>query len=258
MLKKKTNCLLALLLLCIAQPVLAQSKREARDSSVTIIFSEEKTTRKKKKVSGDANIIKIAPLGFITGQFPLLYERRLTDFLTVQVGGGLTNRNYMRGLMIRARDEDASSIIKEYPWSNTNDFDMDQTEQLYSFEYRKPKMGYMYRVEPRIYFENEAPEGNYIGLQYNYARYNFSIPAYVNGEHSGDLRDEYENITDFMVHFGNQWVHDRITIESSSAIGLRKVKGSKYVNNGNGSEGFATYDKSSINFGVTFTIGYHF
>jgi hypothetical protein len=246
----------ALALLCAAVPASAQTRRQAKDSSVTITFRETSTTSKKKKASGNDNIIKIAPLGFITGVFPILYERRITDFLTVEVGGGLTNRNYVRGLFIRAGNEGGGETpIKEYPWGSTND---DVAEPLYSFEARKPQMGYMFRVEPRVYFESEAPEDNYIGLQYNYAQYKFQIPALVNGEHKGTMMNEHENITDFMVHLGRQWIFDRISVESSSAIGLRKVDGVKYVNNGQGVEGMAKYSKSTINFGLGFTVGYHF
>jgi hypothetical protein len=237
----------------------AQTRRQAKDSSVTIIFSESARTpsSKKKSASGEDNIVKIAPLGFITGQFPLLYERRITDFLTVEIGGGITNRNYLRGAFVSAGEGDDASMFKEYPWSSSGS-DYDVAEPLYSFDARKPAMGYLFRISPRIYFESEAPDGSFLGLQFNHATYNFTIPKYVSGAHTGAPQKEHETVTDFMVHFGHQWINDRITLESSSAIGLRKVKGEKYVASDSGIDGMATYEKSGINFGIGLTVGFHF
>ncbi|GAB4092767.1 DUF3575 domain-containing protein [Flaviaesturariibacter terrae] len=261
----KTNQLRLLLILLLAatslQPVLAQSRRQARDSTVTIIFGEQKSgsTSSKKKGSTQNNIVKIAPLGFISGQFPLLYERRISGMLTVQVGGGLTHRNYIRNTFINVLHDEDAPLIKQYPWSaNSGDYDL--APEPYNFDVRKPKMGYMYRLEPRLYFGGDAPEESYLGFQYNYARYNFSIPGYVaaSNDFSGAEKNEYETLTDFMVHFGHQWLYDRLSMEWSSAIGLRQIRGSKYVVSNHGTEGFASYDKSLINFGLGFTVGYHF
>ena len=166
---------LCLCLLACINPVAAQNKKQAKDSSVTIIFQESQaasTSSKNKKGSSENNIIKIAPLGFISGQFPLLFERRISDFFTIQAGGGLTNKNFVRAAWNGISDDMAET---KYPWDNGNY--NDEADGLYNFDSRKPQMGYMYTVEPRIYFESEAPEGNFLGLAYNYAHYNFQIPA---------------------------------------------------------------------------------
>jgi hypothetical protein len=255
--------LLALLCTVISTSVYAQSKRQVKDSTVTIVFSESaRTTSTTHKKSDEDNIIKIAPLGFISGTFPLLYERRITDFFSVEAGAGLTNKNYIRSA-IRGSGEDGVTI-KDYPWGAT--YYDDIAEASFQYENRKPKMGFMYRLEPRIYFESEAPDGSYLGFQYQMAKYKFDIPALQgsngNYTYSGAPQHEYENVTDFMIHFGNQWVNDRITVESSTGIGLRKIQGVKYVAADTGSggikDGLAPYSQSTINLGVGFTVGYHF
>lgn len=259
--QKNLNWLLLGLVLLTFQPLFAQSRKQARDSSVTIIFNEQnKSGAKKKKGSSEMNIVKIAPLGFVSGQFPLLYERKISDVFTIEVGAGLTHRNYVRSVFADAlvKGTDANDgLIKQYPWDETSG-QYDLAPEVYNFDVRQAKMGYMYRIEPRIYFGEEAPEENYLGLQYNFARYNFSIPGYKNGNFTGDEKKEYENLTDYMVHFGHQWLYDHISMEWSSAIGLRQIKGSKYVVSNTGTEGFANYNKSIINFGIGFTVGYHF
>lgn len=251
---------LCVCLLAFLSPVYAQTKKQTKDSSVVIVFSESKSaSTKKHKGSGETNVVKIAPLGFISGTFPLLYERRMTDFLTVQVGGGLTNKNYIRAGMKEADEE------VEYSDSPFDESYYDEAEALYHFKYRKPKTGFMYTVEPRIYFESEAPEGSYLGIAYNFAKYKFAIPALVASpegyEHKGTPVKEYENITDLMVHFGWQNLYDRISLEYSTAIGLRKVSGSKYVAYNDGTtfvDGLAKYKENRLNFGIGLKVGYHF
>src|SRR5215217_6896270 len=254
--------LLCQCLLICAKPVSAQTKRSSKDSSVVIIFQETPSAKAThKKGSSEGNVIKIVPLGFISGLFPLLYERRINDFLTIQLGGVLTNKNYMRAAWIQASDGISET---KYPWNSDNY--SDAADPLYNFDHRTPQMGYMYTLEPRVYFESEAPEGSFLGLEYNHARYNFQIPALkqtTNGDytHSGAPVNEYENVTDFMVHFGGQQLFDRISLEYSTAVGLRKVSGSKYAAYNNGSEvmeGPAAYKENKINFGIGLKVGYHF
>ena len=75
-------------------------------------------------------------------------------------------------------------------------------------------------------------------------------------------KNEFENISDLMVHFGTQTVYDRLTFEYTTGIGLRNVKGSTYVANYDGStvsdEGFATYKQTVFNFSIGLRVGYHF
>lgn len=258
------------LALCIAfcTSVSAQKKKDARDSTVTIIFSENSTTSaNKKKRTGEDNIIKILPFGFASGIFPLLYERRINDWFTMEVGGGFTNRNYIRGVLIQAGDEDGTSTVKEYPWSDNPTYanNYDEAEPLYKFDHRKPEMGYMFRVEPKIYVESDAPDGGFIAFQFNKIRYNFSIPKFVDKggsfQHAGDAVKEYEDINDFMVFWGSQYIYDRITLEYTTGIGIRKVNGEKYTATSAGSsviDGMAPYKKTHFNFGIGISLGFHF
>ncbi len=253
------SCLLAYL-----NPVAAQTKKQTKDSSVVIIFQESSspsTSGKHKKGSSENNVIKVAPLGFLSGTFPLLYERRISDFFTIQAGGGLTNKNYVRALWLKASDEFSDS---KYSWNNGSY--SDEADELYNFNSRTAQMGYMYTIEPRIYFESEAPEGSFLGLAYNYTRYNFQIPTLSKTgsyeyEHNGSPVKEYENITDYLVHFGGQQLFDRISLEYSTAVGLRKISGSKYVAYDDGiklKDGLNTYNDKKITFAIGFKVGYHF
>jgi hypothetical protein len=63
------------------------------------------------------------------------------------------------------------------------------------------------------------------------------------------------------VHFGYQSMGTRLSYESSTAIGLRNVTGSKYAaaySNGKLIEGDATYKQTLLNFNIGIKVGYHF
>ena len=247
----------------------AQSSKERRDSSVVIIFNNNssQTANAHKKTKED-NIIKIAPLGFISGTFPILYEKVITDFFTVQVGAGLTNKDYIRAVFQKASADGGDGASISYPWG-TNSSYQDVSEPLYNFTYRTSTMGYMFTIQPRLYFDSNSPEDQFMGISYDYYHYGFSIPGIVpdgagSYAQTGSPQSEHENISDIMVHFGNQTVYDNITVEYTTGIGLRNVSGVKYVADYNYStntvdqEGFATYKQTLFNYEIGIKIGYHF
>jgi hypothetical protein len=241
-------------------PVSAQSKKNIKDSSTVIIFNSNSTSssHSKGKGSSESTVIKIAPLGLLSGTFPILVERRITDFFSLQGAIGVTHKNYMRSAFVKE-----SELQPEYPWTDNSSYDI--SEELGAFSYRKPKLGFMASIQPRGYFASEGLDGSFVGLSFDYYRYNFEIPGIVgtenNNRQAGDLKSEFENIKDFMVHFGYQSMGTRLSYETSTAIGLRNVAGSKYVaayNNGKLMEGAAPYKQTLLNFNIGIKVGYHF
>jgi hypothetical protein len=244
----------------------AQVSKNLRDSTVVVIFNGSGTTSNspKKKKTGEDNIVKIAPLGFITGTFPVFYERKINDFFSVQLGAGFTGLNYLRNAI--NKDNVLSDIPITYPWGD-DPSKSDAVEGLYSYNYRKAGMGYMFSIQPRLYFESDALDGSFMAISFDHYHYTSSIPGVSvdgNGDvvYTGSPQNEFENINDLMVHFGDQAVYDRLTLEYTTGIGLRNVSGSKYVANFDGSnitdQGFGTYKQTVFNFSIGLRVGYHF
>ena len=264
----KSNFKLFLLIVFVLGTIFntsAQSRKTAKDSTTVIIFNSPSGSSNKKNKTGEDNIIKIAPLGLISGTFPVFYERRLTDFLGLQVGFGITSKNYVRaGLQQDFKDPKityAPSTIIE-----------DRSEGLYSFDYRTVKTGTMFTIQPRFYFDSEGLDGSFLGLSFDNYTYNFEIPGGVQKATStsqdysqiGSIKSENEKISDFMVHFGYQNVYDRLTLEWSTAIGIRNVTGTKYAAGYSDYtsrvliEGTGTYKQNLLNFNIGLKVGYHF
>lgn len=237
------------------------------DSTVTIIFAGEKNkggnyTSKKKKVDAN-NIIKIAPTGIFVGQIPLIYERKLTSSISIQVAAGLTNQNYVRSAFMKANDR---SPITEYP-DNFPMYSSDESEKLYSFNTRKAEMGTMFSIQPKFYLNDDALDDSYIAFSYNLYNYKFSMPkgsydAFTGFKFNGPAQSESEKITDFMLHFGSQNINGHFSLEYSTAVGLRKVEGTKYVATRDGTggsyDGFANYKQTLFNYELAIRVGYVF
>lgn len=247
----------------------AQSKKDARDSSTTVIIfktNTKKNTRNKR--SSENNIIKIAPLGFISGRLPISYEKRITDFFSLQLTGGVTFRNYSRNFLKETfaggnnyDSENTKYQIKALPTGVD-----DKTDPLYVFNSRKTNIGYMLSLQPRLYFDNDGLEGSFIALSADLYNYKYSIPGLVdNGfelKHTGTNKNESENIFDIMAIWGWQTLYDNLSLEYTVGVGLRNTTTNKYAagksSEGVFYEGFNKFNNNSLSVGLGFKVGYHF
>lgn len=252
------NSLLTLMLLISASCVSSQAQEKTDTTKRVVFFSS--TPKSKAASSSEDNIIKIAPLGILSGRIPVLYERKLTDFLSIQASIGLTSRNYIR---INTEGTELSDMKTTYSPLPTGTGD--NAESLYSYDNRASKIGFMFGLQPRIYFQSDGLEGSFIGVSFDYLKYNYQIPSMTkNGSeysHSGSMVKEFETYNELMVNYGFQKIYDNLTLEYGAAIGIRNLKGEKYVAaevNSQLVDGLAKYSKSGINFNVFFRVGYHF
>lgn len=240
----------------------AVSKSQKSDSTVTIIFAGDRSKAKTKKKDELKNVIKVAPTGVFVGQIPLIYERRLTPNISVQVGFGLTSQNYVRTAFIKANQK---NITTEYPWIDSDPYESDYADELYKFDKRKSAIGTMFTIQPKFYLDDDAIDGHFIGFSYSNINYKFTYPkATLSGGNlvfNGSPQSEKETITDFMLHYGSQSINGHFSFEYSSAIGLRTVKGEKYSATTTGTglkDGFTPYSQTLFNYELAIRIGYAF
>ncbi|TCC88094.1 hypothetical protein EZ428_20450 [Pedobacter frigiditerrae] len=262
MIKKILSTLLIVAPCCVITGF-AQTKQATKDTTKTvIIFNNGSSSIPKKSYSAGNNIVKIDPIGFIFGKIPISYERRLSDLFSVQLSAGITSKNYLRSVWEEGSTEPAGSNYT-YDDAAPSGFE-DETDGLYNFDHRTASLGYTIGLQPRVYISEEALEGSFFGLGLNMARFNFSTPGLVKGSSgntlTGSAKNEYENIKDVTVYFGWQRLYDRLSLEYSTGIGLRKVDGVKYRAGGsNGSfyESLSSYSKKTgVNFEISFKLGF--
>ncbi len=249
----------------LINPVQGQTKKDIKDTTKTvIIFNSGTSSVPKKSYSEGNNIVKIDPLGFVFGKIPVSYERRISDLFSAQLSVGLTSKNYLREVWETGSMEPGQPGSVIYDDAHLPQNYVDQTDPLYSFDHRKADLGYMVNIQPRIYLSEEALEGSFFGLGFNLLRYNFSTPGLTNTSSesmfTGPTQKEYENIKDVIVYYGYQRLYDRLSLEYSMGLGIRKVDGVKYIagnNNGVFYESLTNYSKKSgVTFEFSFKIGF--
>ena len=258
-------------LLSIAGTVLAHNataqriKKDDDNTTVVTFHHGGNKAAKRNTTAGENNVIKIAPLGLLSGHFPVYYERRITEFFSVQVGVALTSRNYARTILT---DDTGPKNLTE-PAGAEDDNEI--SGPFLDYTYRKAKMGYAYHIEPRFYFNDEAIDGYFLGTAIDWYRYNSSIPEITafdgnNATYGGAPVNEHENIRDYMIRIGRQTMFNRLSLEVTTDVGVRNVNGARYVayadysGGGNATiiDGIATYKQTQFNYNIAFRIGFHF
>ncbi len=251
-----------------------QQKRDSSSSTV-IIFSQStkpsQVTDRLHKKAGEDNVIKIAPLGFISGTFPVYYERAFSEYFSLQGGLGLTNRNYYRGVSYTGSD----ALNFNDNSSSSSTYNTDLADGLYNFDHRTANMGFMFAIQPRFYFDSEGLDGSFFGVGYQNLRYNFEHQGITGSTgtdrstaiYGGPGKSEHETMSDLFAVFGMQRLHDRITFEGTLEFGIRKINGLKYVayatQSGSGyvvtdQDQFQSYSQTKFYFNVGIKVGYHF
>jgi hypothetical protein len=269
--KMKKTILLVLFCSLVATTIHAQEtvyfkKDDSNNSS-------RKKSKKKAGTSSEQNIIKVAPLNFIVGVIPFHYERAINETFSVQIGIGITSSNYIKDA-IRSAQSDNNSDVSSTVWNGISiDPGLKNENNSSSYKNRKSSLGYYAALEPRIYFASEGLDGAFMGLSFSKTRYNStskkvatgpatsSTPSFTAGDFSG-----HETFTDVFVNFGTQTLYDRISLEYSFGLGLRKVTGTEYAfaqdYSGSGGsqfiDGVSTLDKTKLGFNLSLKVGYHF
>ncbi len=243
----------------------------------TVYFKTDKGNsskrKKKEKVSSELNIIKIAPLSFIGGNLPIYYERSITPTFALQVGVGITMKNYINNIL--SEKDNGGNGGNNYPskvinWQDgTLNTYSDQSDNTNLELNRKSKTGYLFAIEPKIYFENEGLEGTFISFAFNTAKYNNTVNKIKTGTSTSSNAvltsstfEGYEKVSNFLVNYGNQTLYDHISLEYSVGIGLKKVSALNYAfaqeNSGKFIEGVGTTDITTVGYNIAFRVGYHF
>jgi hypothetical protein len=198
----------------------------------------------KKKSNG---IIKTAPLSFILGYVPVLYEYKINDWLSLQGGTGITFKPSVSGLYAIIDEECADGNCG-------NNLD---------YSYRKSKLGTMLAFAPRLYFGSDAPEESYIApeIRMYFRRTNAQAIDPASQYEIIRLNDQYDKesirFTDFMVNYGNQTLYPSLTIDWSIGVGLRKISGKIQQTYYNETTGFyfSQLDKASNPYAFRLDIG---
>ena len=262
--------LIFIVLLLFVSIVTAQKKKlrhPQRDSSIVMIFTQNTTPHATniKDTVFDKNIIKIAPLGFISGTYPIIYERKISDDFSLLGGIGFTGKCIARNFLYNL-NEGSKNDFNTDPYGN---HDIDLADNLYAYNHRVTNTGSMYFFQVRKYiYDSEGMNGGFVGAAFSNTQYNFThqgIMSYKNSKlvYGGPDKPESETYKELYAVFGYQQLYNKFSLELSSEIGFGFVNGTKYCVyydsfNSKLSEFFTDYNRVIFHLNLGVKVGYHF
>jgi len=135
---------------------------ESRSSS-----SSSRGRYKSARGEDGKNSLTVGVGSMLNGYIPVYYERTLFSVLTIQVGAGITFRSFPNdlGAAIYSDGENSSNFNGAY----NNDI----IDKYSSYKYRKSSMGQYFSIAPKVYFNESALNGAYIGPMLEYKRFKY-------------------------------------------------------------------------------------
>jgi hypothetical protein len=216
---------------------------------------EDDTPVKRKDI-----IIKTSPTSFIFGLGLIEVEKELNESFSAQVGVGVTFNSKLKSIQ---------AILDEVTDDNYSIQSPNWTEDItdYYGEDRTSKLGYMFTLSPRIFYEGDGFEGSYFSPTFNFRKYNYEVPKIVEGSRFVQRRTdafdtESETYKDIMVRYGSQRIFTHVTTEFFVGIGIRFTTSNRqdlgYNNLGVVSTAFQSSSFNDFNYELGLRVGYHF
>jgi len=183
-------------------------------------YYKKKRVRESTEAKPQANVVKTSLTSWLSGCIPVYYERRVTPWLGLQGGLGITTRDFMANLR-----DDIYYIYSTNPVAYNN-------YAFYSTQGRKTALGVYVSFQPKFYPRKNALGGFFVSPMLEYKRFDYtaeytdqsitsdeSQPTYV-----AKTMPEYRNTVDFTVNVGWQWLfQSKVSLELMMGAGFRKL-----------------------------------
>jgi len=231
-----------ILLICIVSTTTYSQKKRV------IGFDEDDANEEVEEYVYKTSAIKIAPLNFINGNFPIFYEKELSNF-GIQVGAGPTFKRYF----------DIYSEIDYLSNLSVSNFLDPDANNSYSFDIDNytANVGLYGTLELKYYYSEDGFDGRYFGFKGTYYKYNMTynfLPE--NASQDGSSFDEFKTLT-FI--YGAQIAKENVIYESFFGVGLNWMTRERYAFNNQGlglNEGSVTHNATPIAVEFGFRVGF--
>lgn len=216
----------------------------------TITFeqhSSNKSYQRKKYEEAKKNTITIGLVSALNGYTPFYYERKITNFLSIQVGAGITYRSIGNDFGQVTWNDGKNSEFTDNSGSEIQDV----ADQYYHYKYRKSQIGNMLSLSPRIYFSDNCMEGFFLAPAIEWKSYkykaqmadenkttadkgngNYSTWEFEDDDRnvprSGQKMKEHMNCLDITVNIGGMYqTKNKLAIGWNVGLGLRSAHSSR-------------------------------
>lgn len=197
----------------------AQKKKPNKDVEIINFGDSESSSGKDKTYHG--LILKTSPVAFIFGRQPVELEKELKDYLSLQVGAGITFEPLWTGYdeLIGEFNEEVEGYIESEQWVH------DEPDYYSDYSIRNGKPGFQASVSPRLFFDNDGFEGMYIAPVLRYSVQNFEVQKVQEDVpyviRTDEMQKESIKNFDVLVHYGSQTLYQKLTVEWFIGAGIR-------------------------------------
>lgn len=208
----------AIFCLFLLQPVWAQ-KDKTKNRDVEIIdFGDTKKPGKQRDFHG--MVFKTSPTTFLFGRQSIELEKQVKDFLSLQLGLGLTFSPLV----------DLSELSQELTpdlvaYCESTQWDFDECDYYSDNTIRTGGIGPLVSFSPRFFFESEGFEGSYIAPALRWSSSKYKVQQVAAGEaflrRIEERQDEFSRNLDLVVHYGSQYLFPQLTFEWFIGGGVR-------------------------------------
>jgi len=170
--------LLAAALFFIVLPVLAQNG----NVKAKVLLYKDRIAAQWDTVDCVKNVIKINPLLFFRGEIPIYFEHAISQRVSMEIGAGVTYRNYLHLTFAGDDADDFGAGTKIIP---------------------KPA----FHLGARYYFKDELePDGAYLQIEFAYLDYakDISLKKDTTGEFTGKTLHDERVYNDVRLYYGYQ------------------------------------------------------
>ena len=208
-------------------------------------FDEDDENEEVEEYVYKSSAIKIAPFNFINGNFPIFFEKEMSNF-GLQVGVGPTFKRYF-DIYSEINHEDNltfSSNLAPGSFNNSYSFDLDNTTA---------DLGLYGTVEGKYYYSEDGFDGRYVGVKGTFYKYNITRNTLPNNASlDGSGFDKYKTLT-FI--WGAQITKEKFIYESFLGVGLNWMTRERYAYSSS-NEGTVTFTGTLLTVDLGFRIGF--
>ena len=239
--KTVTFLFLSICNIVFSQVVKTTEQPPASNQPKVIVFKPDSETSDKNYTPEFRHMIKISPLMFFNGDFPLFYELRLGNNTSLEVAAGITNKDHINAIFDEINDNNPNYL---YEYDETTEYEFGKSFRV-AFKYWPSKYGAL-------------DEGYYFSPEFLYRNYqSTSLMEYYspNNTLSELLYDKERVVKEFRMLVG--WVYyldDNVFFEYFVGVGLANIT-TKFSLSGSTTPEFVD-DKSRPNYIVGIKLGF--
>lgn len=253
-----------ILLLLLSYNIVFSQEKNSSDTEIIIFDDEEK-----EEMESDENpyigsiVFKTNPFSAFFGMQYLEVEKPLLDFLSIEAGVGLTFHNYISSLVTV---EEYYDVVTNTCQSNNWPKNRDYCDNYNNYTYRSTDLGFTGMAAIKLYFGNDAPDGNYLSFNIQYFNKNYQVQQ-IDENYNAEKRvvnlfdDEIVNNIEYSIRAGWQTLHEPLVSDVFLGIGIRNSHQTRqdigYSEKGLLQNGIQTFKKNNLILVGGFRIGIH-